>query len=200
MTGALYPLKHNAARLRGAPTGVAPLAFWGHNPFAAAKSRCQFCRLPVVALVAFPSPIANMDIDEIDAFYSEAKRLQGPAPHWAENSRSELSASWNIEDSIGIVRAHLRFRCSRPYRQFPSFSVICRGNLVGRVDLVPATECKFNPVGAASLGLPAQVCGPHLHGWPDNREYVRSAGLGHMLQATAAGPSASLAASYFLVG
>jgi hypothetical protein len=121
-----------------------------------------------------------MDIDEIDAFYSEAKRLQGPPPHWAENSRGELSASWNIEDSVGIVRAHLRFRCSRPYRQFPSFSLICRGNLVCRVDLVPATECKFNPVGAASLGLPAKVCGPHLHGWPDNREYVRSAGLGHV--------------------
>src|SRR5438105_2754293 len=109
-----------------------------------------------------------MDIDEIDAFYAEAKRLQGPPPAWAENSRGELSASWNIEDSVGIVRAHLRFRCSRQYRQFPSFSVVYRGSLVCRVDLVAPTECKVNPVGAALLGLPPRVCGPHIRGWPDN--------------------------------
>jgi hypothetical protein len=122
----------------------------------------------------------QMDVDEIDAFYAEAKRLQGPPPHWAENSRGELSASWNIEDAIGIVRAHLRFRCSRQHRQFPSVSVIYRGGLVYRLDLVDPSECKFNPLGALALNLPAKVCGPHIHGWDDNREYVRSVGLGHM--------------------
>lgn len=121
-----------------------------------------------------------MDIDEIDAFLAEVKRLQGPPPEWVEGSRGELSASWNIEDSVGIVRSHLRFRCSRQYRQFPSLSLIYRGNPVCRLDLVQPTECKWNPPGAAAMGLPPRVCGSHLHGWPDNREYVRSAGLGHM--------------------
>jgi hypothetical protein len=98
-----------------------------------------------------------MDIDEIDAFYAEAKRLQGPAPLWTENSRGELSASWNIEDSIGIVRAHFRFRCPKFFRQWPSLSLIYRGNLVCRVDLVPQSESKPNPIGAASLRLPPMV-------------------------------------------
>ncbi len=121
-----------------------------------------------------------MDIDEVDAFFAEAQRLQGPPPLWTENSRGELSASWSVEDSIGIVRAHFRFRCPKFSRQWPSLSLIYRGNLVCRVDLVPQSESKPNPIGAASLGLPPMVIGSHFHGWTDNREYVRSAGLGRM--------------------
>lgn len=122
-----------------------------------------------------------MDIAEVDAFIEEEKTLQGPPPEWQEGTRKgELSATWNIADSIGIVRAQLRFRCARQQRQFPSVSVVLRQNLVYRVDLVDVAVCKMNPPGAHVYGLPAIVCGPHCHAWTDNREYVHSAGFGHM--------------------
>ena len=122
-----------------------------------------------------------MDISEIDAFMAEQKRLQGPLPIWQEGTRKgELSASWNIEDSLGIIRAELRFRCPTQRRQFPSISVLYKQILVYRVDIVSPDECKINPLGARAVGLPASVCGPHCHSWPDNRDYVHSVGFGHM--------------------
>jgi hypothetical protein len=67
----------------------------------------------------------TMDIAEVDASLQESKTLQGPPPEWKEGPYAgELSASWSIADSIGIVRAELRFRCPRAGRQFPSISVI----------------------------------------------------------------------------
>jgi hypothetical protein len=122
-----------------------------------------------------------MDIAEVDAFLQESKTLQGPPPEWKEGPYAgELSASWSIADSIGIVRAELRFRCPRAGRQFPSISVIYRGNLITRLDLVPPDECKPNPIGAAALGLPPKVCGSHWHSWPANRRYTEVVGFGRM--------------------
>jgi hypothetical protein len=122
-----------------------------------------------------------MDILEIDAFMAELKSLQGPPPTWQDAGRpGELSATWNVADAIGVVRAQLRFRCPKHQRQWPSISLVYRQALIYRVDLVPPTECKPNPIGAHALGLPATVCGPHCHSWPDNRSYVHSAGPGHM--------------------
>jgi hypothetical protein len=122
-----------------------------------------------------------MDIAEIDVFMAEPKSLQGPPPVWEDAGRQgELSATWNVADAIGVVRAQLRFRCAKQRRQWPSISLTYRQGLIYRVDLVPPDECKRNPVGGHLLGLPAIVCGVHCHSWPDNREYVQAAGLGHM--------------------
>jgi hypothetical protein len=122
-----------------------------------------------------------MDIPEIDAYLAEQKTLQGPPPQWQDGTRpGELSATWNIEDSVGIVRAQLRFRCPLHSPQFPSISVVYRGSLITRLDLVSPDECKLNPPGAAALGLPPKVCGPHWHPWPQNRNYVGSAGFGQL--------------------
>lgn len=122
-----------------------------------------------------------MDIAEIDTFMAEAKSLLGPPPPWQEGTRKgELSASWPIADSLGIARSELRFRCTQQQKQFPSVSVIYRQHLVYRLDMVPAEECKPNPLGAIAFGLPPSVCGPHCHAWPDNRDYVHSVGFGHM--------------------
>lgn len=55
---------------------------------------------------------------------------------------------------------------------FPSVSLIFRKMLVERVDLVPQEECKLNPHWAARFGVPARVCGPHGHHWPDNRDHL----------------------------
>lgn len=55
-----------------------------------------------------------------------------------------------------------------------------RQKLIYRLDVVPPTECKPNPYGALALGLPFQVCGPHVHGWPENRKYVMENGFGRL--------------------
>jgi hypothetical protein len=89
---------------------------------------------------------SRMDTAEIDAFLAEPKTLQGPLPQWSEGSRKgESSASWNLEGSIGIVRAELRFRCATQRRQFPSIAVLYKQVLAFRVDIVPPDECKMNP-------------------------------------------------------
>jgi hypothetical protein len=104
--------------------------------------------------------------------------LQGGLPEWQQSARPiELTATWNVRDSTGIIRSQLRFRCIKRDRSYPSVSLVLTGRLVWRVDLVPPTECKLNPVGAAKEGLPARIYGPHSHGWPDNRGYVTSAGV-----------------------
>jgi len=122
-----------------------------------------------------------MDIAEIDAFMAEQKTLAGPPPEWQDGTRpGELSATWNIADAVGIVRAQLRFRCPRHSPQFPSISVVYRGNLISRLDIVAPDQCKLNPPGAAALGLPPKVCGSHWHPWTDNRHFVLSAGFGQV--------------------
>jgi hypothetical protein len=120
-------------------------------------------------------------IAEVDAYLADAKTLQQVLPKWQPSARPlELTATWNVVDSTGIIRSQLRFRCLRD-RSHPSVSLVLGGQaLCWRVDLVPPTVCKLNPVGAAALGLPARLYGPHSHGWPDNREYVASAGVWHL--------------------
>jgi hypothetical protein len=122
-----------------------------------------------------------MDVDEIDAFLAEPKRLQGAFPGWKAGVRpDEFESIWLIEDALGIVRAQLRFRFSKLEKAFPSISLVFRNSPIWRIDLVPNDVCKLNPPGADRLGLPAQVCGSHCHSWPDNREYVRINGLGQL--------------------
>jgi hypothetical protein len=123
-----------------------------------------------------------MNTDEIDAFLAEAKTLIGTFPDWKKNEfrPDEYDNAWSVSDSLGIVRAQMRFRFSVVNRGFPSVSLIYRTQLVWRVDLVPSEECKFNPPTAHLLGLPPKVCGSHWHGWPDNRAYVEAHGFGQL--------------------
>jgi hypothetical protein len=125
-----------------------------------------------------------MDIAEIDAFLAEAKTLQKLSegiPRWEDGARKgELSATWSIVDSVGLIRAQLRFRCPRHSPQYSSVSVIYKGNPITRLDLVPPEECKPNPPTAQELGLPPRVCGPHWHPWQFNRNYIEKAGFGSL--------------------
>jgi hypothetical protein len=116
------------------------------------------------------------DVKAVDAFLDEkGKLLQGAPPTWIPGRDGiELMAIWNIEDSLGIVRAHLRFRVDPQSRSYPSVSLIFRNNQVWRIDLAELTLCKPNPVWARSVGAPSTVCGSHSHGWPDNREHILS--------------------------
>lgn len=124
-----------------------------------------------------------MDIAEIDAFIAENKTLEdleGSTPEWEDGHAGELSGTWNVVDSVGLIRAQLRFRCPKSRPQFSSISLIYKGNLITRLDLVPPDECKPNMPAAAAFGLPPHVCGPHWHPWEFNRSYVESAGFGRI--------------------
>jgi hypothetical protein len=100
--------------------------------------------------------------------------LEG-VPIWRESSwPGEMDAVWNIQDSLSIIRATLRFRCPRAARAWPSVSLVFRGNPIWRIDLVAREAWKPNPLGAASLGLPARVRGSHSHTWHDNRTHLLS--------------------------
>jgi hypothetical protein len=124
-----------------------------------------------------PSEIRLAEVAEVDAFLADEKTLEG-VPVWRESPRPrELSAVWNIQDSLGIGRASLRFRCPRVTRAWPSISLIFRGNPIWRIDLVAADAWKPNPPGAAALGLPPEVRGSHSHTWIDNRAYILSQDL-----------------------
>jgi hypothetical protein len=121
-------------------------------------------------------PLASRtsEIAAVDAFLLEPKRLRGDRPQWFQSAdrMKEIHATWGIEDSLGIERAQLRFRCHSRNRSFPSVSVIFRSKAIWRIDIVPQNECKYNPVWARKVGLPATICGPHGHEWPDNRYHI----------------------------
>jgi hypothetical protein len=125
-----------------------------------------------------PNGRYDAEIAEIDALLAEPKVLIGPPPTWIPAGRpGELQASWPIADQSGVIRTDLRFRCPRYDLAAPSVSVIYRRHAIWRVDIVEPSVCKINPPAAHLLGLPAQVCGPHQHTWPDNREFVRQNGF-----------------------
>jgi hypothetical protein len=52
--------------------------------------------------------------------------------------------------------------------------------LIHRLDIAPQGECKPNWHTAWQQNLPAEVCGAHVHGWPENRGYVKTNGFGKM--------------------
>lgn len=116
-----------------------------------------------------------MDVAEIDAFIAEPKTLLGPPPAWQQSSRvRDMEAKWQVEDSLGIIRAHLRFRFIKTEREYPSLSLIFQNTPIWRVDLRPESSWKPNPPVAAKLNLPAHVQGSHSHGWDHNRAYCLS--------------------------
>lgn len=121
----------------------------------------------------------DAEIVEIDAFIDDVgKHLLGTLPAWRPSPRpGELSANWGIEESDGRSRAELRFRCPDVERQSEcSISVLFRGRLIHRVDVVPNHIRKPNPAAALKLGLPAKIDGPHAHEWRNNRDIVRRNG------------------------
>lgn len=121
------------------------------------------------------------EVDDADAFLRGRKRLTGSNPEWTPSTfGNEWTAIWAIEDEEGITRASLRFCASLGRFRTPSVSLILRRYQIWRVDLEEPTICKPNPLGAERLGLPAQVCGSHCHGWPDNRDYLLSQDMWHL--------------------
>ena len=123
--------------------------------------------------------ITENELAAIDRFIAEPKILVSTLPDWKASSRPpDKEASWDIEDSIGIIKSHLRFRFT--YIDSPSISLIYRNWPIWRIDFALNSKCKPSPPDAYKLNLPSEVCGTHEHSWPDNRAYVSKNGFGSL--------------------
>jgi len=121
------------------------------------------------------------DVQPVDDFLAREKRLVGPPPLWVAARRSwECSAQWPIINDLGIQVGELRFKAANGSNASDSVSVIFRSNPIWRMDLAPMTTCEPNPPYGRWLELPAQVCGPHEHRWPDNRQHVIDNGFSEL--------------------
>lgn len=116
---------------------------------------------------------------EIDDFIAGHKVMAGFMPRWETHRYGQFQTRWGIADVNGVESAELCLTMARDGRHS---SIVClhRQRLVYRLCVAPVTECKDNWHTAYKLGLPHNVCGPHIHGWPENRDYVLSNGFGHL--------------------
>ena len=119
----------------------------------------------------------DAECNEIDAFIGAYKSLDGIMPPWINHYHRHHQVRWAILDSNLIQYAELCVTIDRQQRDI-TFCAIHRQRLFYRLDIVPEFEVHNNPYGAFALGLPPFVEGPHVHGWPDSREYVRLNGFG----------------------
>lgn len=114
---------------------------------------------------------------EIDAFIDAFKTLDGPMPAWVNHYSRHNQIRWAILDANQIQYGELCVTIDRHQREI-SFCALHRQRMFYRLDIVPQHERHDNPYGALALGLPSFVIGPHIHGWPESREYVRLNGFG----------------------
>lgn len=121
--------------------------------------------------------IDEAEIAAVTAFVDDkSKTLDGNQPEWRKEGRGDFQAIWPIVELNGRIRSQLRFRLHPDFRDTPSISLIFRDRNVARFDRVPMHNCEENPLSALRLGLPARVCGPHVHRWLDNAAHVATSG------------------------
>lgn len=120
------------------------------------------------------------DAEEIDAYIAGQKTLIGYLPNWEMGTRRQWQVRWGISGPNAVENSELFLSVSRDWRHQ---TIIClhRQRMIYRLDIVPETECKPNLHSAWKLGLPLEVCGPHVHGWQENRQYVISSGSDNRL-------------------
>jgi hypothetical protein len=119
----------------------------------------------------------DVECAEIDAFIASYKTLDGLMPDWGDHRGRDFSVHWGLQDANGIEQSELCIVSDRRAEHI-SFAAIHRQKMFYRLDFVPQDEEHPNPFGAAALQLPNFVTGPHVHGWPECREYVRINGFG----------------------
>jgi hypothetical protein len=118
-------------------------------------------------------------VEEVDQFIAEYKTLAGFLPEWQQVHGWNWSTRWGVLDKLEVQQAELIFTINAGLTK-PSITAVFRKQPIYRVDIVPQDECKWNDYGALTLGLPARVCGPHTHPWPENRAFVAENGFGHL--------------------
>ena len=119
------------------------------------------------------------EIEAVNAYFaSTAKGLDGHQPEWAyQLGYKDHQISWPIlETDTGRTRSHLRLRVPAADFAYPSISLIFGAHRVAGLDKAPDSVCKSNHPTAAKHGLPAMVCGNHLHDWATNCDVVERSG------------------------
>lgn len=117
------------------------------------------------------SRMHDAECREVDAYIAGHKALIGFLPTWKLGHGGEHQSRWPLADPLGVESAELCFTVSRDGHHQ---TIVClfRQRLIYRLDVAPTTECKDNHHTAHKQGLPFQVCGTHVHGWSENRDYV----------------------------
>lgn len=105
------------------------------------------------------------------------KILDGHQPHWIyAGGYKDWQLTWPITQADGSTRAHIKLRVKYAERYRMSVNLIFRRQPLARLDSAPDDECKPNHPAAREHGLPAQVCGLHLHPWELNHPVIVSTG------------------------
>lgn len=119
------------------------------------------------------------DCDAVDAFIATHKTLVGYLPAWGAAYAGLYQTRWAIADLHGIESGEL---CLTISHGWDHQTIVCvfRHKLIYRLDVAPAKECKPNWHTAHRYNLPAEVCGTHVHGWLENRDYVMVNGFGRL--------------------
>lgn len=119
-------------------------------------------------------------LEAIDGFLANtSKCLDDYQPHWTyQPGYKDHQISWPIlEEDTGFTRSRLQFRIPDQHPEYCSISLFFKGSIVCRLDKDSINVCKANPLFAFKRGLPAKVCGPHIHTWSDNRDHIWSSGI-----------------------
>lgn len=120
-----------------------------------------------------------VECEEVDAFIAAHKTLVGFLPDWNPAFGGLHQTRWAIADIHGIESGELCLTVS-PTGVYQTIVCTFRHKLIYRFDVAPAGECKPNWHTAHLQGLPAEVCGTHVHGWIENRSYAIVNGFGRM--------------------
>ena len=123
--------------------------------------------------------IDDAELDEVDAYIAQHKTMLGYVNGWELHYGRDWQVRWPIVDATGVESGELCLNVTRDHKH-ASICCIFRGRPIYRLDVAPKTECKDNWHTAWEQGLPAQVCGSHVHGWPENRAYVKVNGFGKL--------------------
>lgn len=118
----------------------------------------------------------DADCKQIDDFIAAYKTLDGLMPPWKDFYARDFQVRWAILDARDIQFGELNVVSNAEGTEI-AFVALYRQQMFYRLDIVPPGEVHPNPFSAHTLNLPRFVTGPHVHGWEENREYVRKNGF-----------------------
>lgn len=126
--------------------------------------------------------MSDAEVTDVEDWITSYKTFDHYFPGWVESKgRCDWQASWPIVDLDGIASAVAYFEADASFTDI-SISVVFRRAPIYRLDKIAETEPEGNPLTARQYAphVPADFFGSHVHGWQDNREWVRAKGLAEL--------------------
>lgn len=118
------------------------------------------------------------DVALVDAFLARPKILSGAPPEFGPKPRGKepsWEAAWPVANIAGIVEAgSVRVRYAPASLEPFSILMVYREQCIYRLDFDDESVCHSNPHWGRALDVPPRVCGPHVHTWDLNRDYILS--------------------------